>query len=221
MAPLGKISLLATMLLMTFSVVKAEYDDPNVTLRNWPQLTKGKRVLTKYFDPFCEICQDFQNRIWSKIEEKYKDDPEIVILEVNCQSHFGLQMCIERNVDDTPELHWGDSTVEHKYEGTGDLDVVIDFIENNLRKPSCSIAFPEACPEEDREDMVAIEKLTVEYLKEINKFDIDKPEKYGHQSAMKFGIKNPFVNDYDDLIDEDEDFIEEYSLTWEGMPVDV
>ena len=216
----SSIGLLATTFWIASSVVNASYEDPDVTLRNWATLTKGKRVMTKYFDPFCKHCIDFQNRIWSRVEEKYKDDPDIKILEVNCQSRFGLQMCIERSVDDNPELHWGDTTVEHKYTLDGEYDTIVNFIEENLREPLCSMASPEGCPEEDREDMHAIEKLTVEYFEELQKFGIANPEKYATQAILKFGIKNPFKNDYDDVWfevdEEDEGSI--YEMTWEGMP---
>jgi len=176
--------------------------------------------MTKYFDPFCEHCQDFQAKVWSKIEEKYKDDPDIKIMEVNCQSRYGLQMCIERSVDNTPELHWGDTVIETKYTLDGNFDTVVNFIEENLRQPLCSLASPEGCPEEDREHMYSIEKLTQEYYQELAKFTIAEPEKYANQAIKKFGSKNPFKNDYDDTYFEEDEEDEEniYEMTWEGMP---
>jgi hypothetical protein len=214
------IGLLASTVLLASSVVNADIDDPDITLWNWSLLTGGKRTLTKYFDPYCEHCQDFQNRIWSRVEEKYKGDPDIKILEVNCNSRYGLQMCIERSCDNNPELQWGDRTRQHKYNLDGEFETIVKFIEENLRKPLCSMETPEVCPEEERESMYAIEKLTQEYFEELAKFGTDNPEKFAHQTMMKHGSKNPFKNDYDDHYFEvdEEDAEDIYELSWEGMP---
>merc|ERR1711935_747339 len=88
---------------------------------------------------------------------------------------------------------------EIKYLGSGNYDAIVDFIEGTVRKGECTLAFPENCPEEERAAMKEIEKLTVEYIAKLKDFGIDKPEEYSTQTMMKFGIKNPFKVDYDDV----------------------
>jgi hypothetical protein len=223
MAPiLNHKSLLATttLLLASAPVVNADVEDPDVVLKNWHTVAAGKKTLVKYFDPFDRVSQHFQEHVWGKLEEKYKDDPDIKLLEVNCQSRYGLQMCIERSCDNTPELHWGDVGQEVKYTGDGNYDALVEFIEGTVRPGKCSLAFPGACPEEDRGAMAEIEKLTVEYIAKLAEFGIDQPEDYAHQAFLKFGIKNPFKNDYDNVeYDEDiEDEEDVYFMEWDGMP---
>merc|ERR1711935_940378 len=200
------------------SIAQAGYDDPDVALSTWHKVTKGKRAFTKYFDPHSIACKNFQEHVWSKIEDKYRDDPDIAILEVNCSARWGLQMCVEVGIANTPELHWGDTVIDHHYEGKGDFDVLVEFIEANLRKPICSMASPDACPEEEREDMREIERLTGEYLNKLDTFKIADAEKIASQSIMQFGIKNPFKADFDDMDLEQKDDDEWTYLEWAERP---
>ena len=57
----------------------------------------------------------------------------------------------------------------------------------------------DACPEEDRADMVAIDKMTTEYFEKLFAFGIDKPEDIVAQVMVKNAIKNPFKDDLDDF----------------------
>ena len=131
-------------------------------------------------------------------------------------THLGLQICIDHDTEHTPELHYGDAVIRKKYIGSGIFDALVEFIEANLRKPWCSIASPEACPEEECEGVLAIEELTREYFEKLSSFGTENPEKIASQSFKKFGIKNTFQNDYDDYnLEEEYEFPE---LMFDGRP---
>jgi len=218
---LRNIVLLATTILMVLpSIANAGIDDPDITLASWAKVTYGKRVMVKYFDPYSENCKAFQKDIWSKLEDKYRDDETIDIVEVNCQSRYGLQMCIERGIGQTPSVQWGDTTIQNEYLGKGDYDALVDFVEAKLRKPLCSAMFPEGCDEKDRDDVVAIDKLTVEYFEKLAAFKIKKPDEIANQVFLKLGKKNFFKNDYDDMEDDGDDDDNTFNLEWDGMPED-
>jgi hypothetical protein len=220
MAYLRNIVLLAAATLLAAlpsTVTAGRIDDPELTVYNFHEIVGNKRFLCKMFG-VGEVSEDFQERIWSKIEEKYENDPEIAIIEVNCQAIYGMQFCIDRSVSDTPELHYGDVTKDIRYDGLGDYDVLVEFIEKELRPlKSCGIVHPELCSEDDKADLAEIEKLTVKFFEDLEKFEINKPEHFANQAMMKFGVKNVFRNDYDD-VDGDEDEDDEEELDWTGKP---
>ena len=56
----------------------------------------------------------------------------------------------------------------------------------------CSILEPENCPEEDRENIIAIDKLTTEYLNKITSLKHEDPVKMAQQTILKVGFQNPF-----------------------------
>ena len=104
----------------------------------------------------------------------------------------------------TPDVHWGDTTVMYPYRGETNFDSLVEFVETNMTKPICSVMSVDACPEEDRADMVAIDKMTTEYFEKLFAFGIDKPEDIVAQVMVKNAIKNPFKDDLDDF-DPDEE----------------
>ena len=218
--------LAAALLVVLSSTVYAAIEDPELHLHNWPEAAGGekKRILIKYFEPYCPYSIAFQEKVWSKLEKKYKDDPDIKLVEVNCGSKWGLQACIEHDTEHTPELHYGDVSHTEKYDGSGNYEDLVEFIETKLRKPMCTLVTPEGCPEEERKGMAEIEKLTLEYFEKLNAFskankgEIENPQRFAAQAILKFGGKNPFKNDYDNVI-ADEDYHRPV-LMFDGRPTE-
>jgi len=223
MAYLRNIVLLAVATLLAAlpsTVTAGRMEDPELTVYNFHEVVGTKRFLCKMFS-LGEVNEDFQERIWSKLEKKYENDPEIAIIEANCQAVYGMQFCIDRGVSDTPELHYGDVTKDTTYDGLGDYDVLVDFIEKELRpSKSCGIIHPELCSEDVQAELAEIDKLTTKFFEELDKFEINKPEHYANQAMMKFGVKNVFKNDFDQIEGEedDDDDEEESELEWTGKP---
>ena len=72
MAILGNIALLAVstilMVVPFAAVVNATIEDPDVDRTNWHEVAAGKRVLIKYFEPYCEFniasLREFPSIVW-------------------------------------------------------------------------------------------------------------------------------------------------------------
>lgn len=184
--------------LSSIMLVNAAYNDVEVTRETWPEVTTGKMVLVKFFTPYCEHCEKFAP-IWKQMETKYKNNEKIAIIEVNCDTRKGELLCDDHDIIGTPDVHWGDTAVTYPYRGETNFDSLVEFVETNMTKPICSVMSVDACPEEDRADMVAIDKMTTEYFEKLFAFGIDKPEDIVAQVMVKNAIKNPFKDDLDDF----------------------
>lgn len=192
-----KIALVAiATLMLSASVASAKKPRTVVTRENWPELTMGKRVLLLFTFPWCHHCRNFKPT-WASLRRKYQSD-DLVFLEVDCEDPMEDRICDDNGVMGVPHMRWGNTAHTEQYLGEFEQDLVDEFIrETVLKKPICSILNPENCPEEDRADMIAIDKLTTEFFEKINDTEnknID-PIKIVQQAILKNDIENPFWED--------------------------
>ena len=66
------------------------------------------------------------------------------------------------------------------------------ILETVLPAKICSVMEPENCPEEDRADIIGIEKLTTEYLQKLKATKPENRVKLASQVVVKHTIDNPF-----------------------------
>jgi len=196
---LRNVALMAIAVLMITSTANAgkkkvkEPEGPSITRESWPEHTLGKKVWLLFHYPWCTHCQSFKGS-WKRLKNHYKDDDKIAFLDINCDIPEGDYVCTDFGVTGVPEVWYGDSALMEEYTGKLDDKNIISFIETNMTD-ACSVNNVEGCPEEDRTDTAAIDKLTTEYLKKITALKIDDPSFYARQAVKNNYFKNPFWED--------------------------
>mmetsp|Transcript_2142 Transcript_2142/g.5675 ORF Transcript_2142/g.5675 Transcript_2142/m.5675 type:complete len:254 (+) Transcript_2142:39-800(+) len=184
-----------TILLASASVAGAgKKKNIKITRENWPEHTLGKKILVLFTFKWCHHCKNFKPT-WNALKKKYASD-ELAFLDVDCDDTEGDYLCDDFGVGGVPHLRWGNTAVTFKYTGEFEEEAIEDLIRDEVVPAKlCSILEPENCPEEDRADMIAIEKLTSEYLEKIHGLSNVHPIGMAQQTVIKHAIENPFWDD--------------------------
>jgi len=194
-----QIALAAIVIFMVSSSVVNAAKKEVITRENWPELTLGKKVIVYFFFPWCQHCKNFKPT-WNLMKKKYTGD--ITFLEINCDDKISDRICQDLGVSGVPEIHYGDTVHMQEYKGKHDEEDLENLIQTVLKDFStCSIINLQACPEEDREAVAAIEKLSTEYFKKLSSFKVKDPIKWAQQTLRLHDIPNPFWVDVSGVAD--------------------
>lgn len=141
----------------------------NLTRANWVEATTSKTVFIKYATSWCEECKKIETH-WQKLAKMYKDDPTIIIGDVNCELRTAKKMC--RGLEMYPTIKYGDPDYMFTYYGSLDLANFTAMVHHALEE--CSPSNIDKCGQ--------LEQDVIEDYMEMDMDELTKKVKGGEKT---------------------------------------
>jgi len=135
----------------------------DLTTENFAEMVTGKTVFIKFFAPWCGHCKAMAED-WAQLEEDFKDHKVALVGSVDCTAEESADLCELFQVEGFPTLAWGDASAAEDYQGGRDYESLKEFADEYVTKPICSIFNTDACSDEEKADIAAVDAKSDEEL---------------------------------------------------------
>lgn len=126
-------------------------------------MTAGKSVFLKFYAPWCGHCKAMAAD-WAKLEKDFEGHDVALVASVDCTDEANDQICLDFNVEGFPTIAWGDVSASEDYMGGRDYESLKEFADEHITKPICSIFNMDACSDDEKKAIEAIDAKSDEEL---------------------------------------------------------
>lgn len=140
---------------------------------NYEELTTGKIVFFKYYDPMWGHCIKMEDD-WEKLEEVYENSKSKLIGSIDCTAKESRSLCVDEGISGFPTLKFGTIYDLQEYGGPRDYSTLKKFADKNL-KQICGPNNLQLCDKVTRREIRRLQKLS---LKELDTEIFYKTEDY-------------------------------------------
>jgi protein disulfide-isomerase-like protein len=130
---------------------------------NFDEMTAGKTVFLKFYAPWCGHCKSMA-KDWEKLEKDFEGHEVALVASVDCTDTSTDKICSDFNVEGFPTLAWGDVSSPEPYDGGRDYASMKAFADKQVTKPVCSLFNTDACSDEEKAEIAAVDGKSDEEL---------------------------------------------------------
>lgn len=186
--------------LLTFvAIITPAFSTVELTAENFKEKTNGKKVMIKFYAPWCGHCKKLAP-VW----DEFAEQTNVLVAKVDCTVH--KELCQKQGVQGYPTLKYSNGYGLNKYENGRDLESLLEFVENNLQN-GC-LDDPNLCSEEEAKELEEYKALSMEDIHK--RLDNNEAEKESAEILFK-GHVQKLQDKYNTLQKEKNDKLKELS----------
>ena len=170
--------------LFTFiAIITPALSTVELTEENFKEKTDGKKVMLKFYAPWCGHCKRLAP-VW----DEFAEQTNVLVGKVDCTVHKDL--CQKHGVQGYPTLKYSNGYGFNTYEKGRDLEALLKFVEDNLQN-GC-LDDPNLCSEEETKELEKYKALSTEDIHhrlENNEAEKETTEKLFREHVQKLQDK--------------------------------
>lgn len=168
-----------TTLLTFVAIITPALSTVELTADNFKEKTDGKKVMIKFYAPWCGHCKRLAP-VW----DEFAEQTNVLVGKVDCTVHQDL--CQKQGVQGYPTLKYSNGYGLNLYDSGRDLESLLKFVEDNLQN-GC-LDDPNLCSEEEAKELEEYKALSTEDIHrrlENNEAERDTADKLFREHVQK------------------------------------